>query len=302
MAGGSQGVTRLTGLGFLGIAIFCTLLARYGLRGIFFQPGKPWRLVLMLACLAVAALSGFRSTLILVLMLFAILFYLEGLHRTRMLPLLVLIMVLLTTLMVAFANRLPLSMQRSLAFLPVDIDPMARMSADASTTWRLQMWSDILPEVPQYLILGKGYGFSAREMAMIQADAHNNTTGLASTELAGDYHNGPLSVVIPFGIFGVIGFVWFLYAVGRVLYENHKFGNPQYRTLNTFIFAYFIVKILFFVTIFGSLTTDLTMFVGLVGLSISLNSGVATPAIAPQPTIIFNRFKLHPSVRRPLGV
>jgi len=42
-------------------------------------------------------------------------------------------------------------------------------------------------------------------------------------ELAGDYHNGPLSVIIPFGVFGVIAFVWFLLRaskglVGRTIY------------------------------------------------------------------------------------
>ena len=44
------------------------------------------------------------------------------------------------------------------------------------------------------------------------------------------------------------------------------------------------------------------MFLGLLGLSISLNGGVAKPiVVAAQPKVAFNRFKLHPSVRRPAG-
>jgi hypothetical protein len=27
---------------------------------------------------------------------------------------------------------------------------------------------------------------------------------------AGDYHNGPLSILIPFGLFGMIAFLWLL--------------------------------------------------------------------------------------------
>ena len=36
--------------------------------------------------------------------------------------------------------------------------------------------------------------------------------------MAGDYHNGPLSVLIPFGIWGLAAFVWLLVAGARFLY------------------------------------------------------------------------------------
>jgi hypothetical protein len=43
-------------------------------------------------------------------------------------------------------------------------------------------------------------------------------------------------------------------------------------------------------------------FLGMLALGISLNGGVAKPVlVAPQPKIVFDRFKLHPSVRRPAG-
>ena len=292
-------VDRLTGLGFMGVGVFCAMLARYGVQGVFFQPGKPWRLILLLSCLAVASMSGFRSTLLVVLMTFSVLFYLEGLHRTRLLPIFLIVLVLGGTFMVAFANRLPLAVQRSMAFLPVDIDPVARLSAESSTAWRLQMWAETLPQVPQYLIVGKGYGFSAQDMAMLQ-DLRRGANGLEATELAGDYHNGPLSVIIPFGIFGVIGFVWFVAAAGRVLYRNYRFGSPELRSLNTFLFGFFLVKVFFFLVIFGSLVTDLAMFVGLVGLGVSLNGGVAKPVVTPQTQMVFNRLRLQPSVRPPV--
>ena len=68
------------------------------------------------------------------------------------------------------------------------------------------------------------------------------------------------------------------------------------------MFAFFFVKAIFFFSIFGALVSDLVMFAGLVGLSVSLNGGVAKPAIVPQPKTVFNRFKLHPSARRPVSV
>jgi hypothetical protein len=116
--------------------------------------------------------------------------------------------------------------------------------------------------------------------------------------LAGDYHNGGLSVIIPFGLPGMLGFLWFLWAGIRVTYQNYQFGDPNYLRINTFVFALFLVKAIFFFTIFGGLVSDFMQFTGLVGLSISLNGGVAKPAVATQPQVSFNRFRLHPSVRR----
>ena len=95
--------------------------------------------------------------------------------------------------------------------------------------------------------------------------------------MVGDYHNGPLSVILPFGIFGAIAFVWLLIAGLRVVYRNYRFGDPAYHHFNTFLFAYFAVKVVIFFVIFGSLHSDLPQFLGLLGLSISLNGGVAKP-------------------------
>jgi hypothetical protein len=296
------GPIRITGLGFFSLGLFAVMLARYGIRGVFFEPAKPWRAIAFVSIVFIGMLGGFRSMVILSAMTFAVLFYVERLHHTRMLPVMIIAALLGGTLIAAFANRLPFAVQRSIAFLPIDIDPLARMSAAGSTEWRLQMWKDLLPQVPQYLILGKGYGFSAMEMAMIQDNARGSGTGLEGTVMAGDYHNGGLSVIIPFGIAGLVGFLWFLWAGLRVIYQNYRFGDPAYRPANAFLFAYFAVKIIFFFTIFGGLTADLVTFTGLVGLSVSLNGGVAKPAVIPVPKIVFNRFRLHPSVRRPVGV
>jgi hypothetical protein len=198
--------------------------------------------------------------------------------------------------MFLFASRLPLSFQRSLAVVPyIQIDPLVRLSAQVSTDWRVQVWKDVLPEIPQYLLVGKGYSFSAAEQQKVARDATE------SMEMVGNYHNGPLSVILPFGIFGSIAFVWLL-AVGiRVMYQNYHFGDPALHRINTFLFGSFVVKVFFFFVVFGGLVPDLASFLGLLGLSISLNGGVAKPVVVPRPKIVFNRFKLHPSVQRPVG-
>jgi hypothetical protein len=272
MVGQTGFVPRLFGLAPLGLAVYCLMLAHYGIRGVL-DASKPWRLVVVAVSVLVSMMGGFRSTSILLVMTFTLLFYLEGLHRTRLLLPVVLALLVGACLVTLFAARLPYPIQRSLAFLPIPLDPIVRFDAQSSTEWRLQMWRDVAPEIPRYLLVGKGYSFSATDQWLAR--------GLEGTEVVGDYHNGPLSVIIPFGIFGSIAFLWLVFAGIRVVYRNWRFGDPAFHDINAFLYAYFIAKVIFFFTIFGSLHSDLPMFLGLLGLSISLNGGVAQPTVEP---------------------
>jgi hypothetical protein len=236
------------------------------------------------------------------LLLAGVLFWLEGLHRTRALLVAIMLGVLGGALLISFASYLPRSIQRSLAVLPIDLDPAVKLDAQFSNEWRIRMWEEVLPEVPRYLILGKGYGFDPKEVDIARLNPRGAGTAEGS-EVVGDYHNGPLSVIIPFGMFGTIGFFWFLWAAGRMFYSNYKYGDAALKNMNTFLFAYFIVKFCMFMAIFGSLYVDLPAFAGLAGLSISLNGGVAQrQAEAPEPAPLINRFRLSPGLRKPVGI
>jgi O-antigen ligase len=162
------------------------------------------------------------------------------------------------------------------------------------------MWKDVIPEIPTYLFLGKGYAMSGRETDVAQM---NQRRSFEVSELAGDYHNGPLSVILPLGIFGAATFVWFLVSGLRVMYRNYKFGDPSFQRINTFLFALFLQKVIFFMAIFGSLYVDLFTFTGLVALSVSINGGMAKPAVV-QPVSIpaLNRPRFAPGLRRPVGI
>ena len=76
--------------------------------------------------------------------------------------------------------------------------------------------------------------------------------------LSGDYHSGPLSVILPFGIWGAIAFLWFLIAGIWALHHNRLYGDPALQTINTFlVFAVFLAKIITFILIFGALSSDM---------------------------------------------
>jgi hypothetical protein len=154
----------------------------------------------------------------------------------------------------------------------VKVDPLARLAAQSTTEWRLEIWKAALPLVPQYLIKGKGYTFDPRDLYLGFESASGSSGNVYyGTIVAGDYHNGPLSVVIPFGILGVITFTWFLVASIRAMNYYCKFGNPDLLIPNRFLLAAFIAKIILFVTVFGAFYSDLATFTGLIGLAVSLN-------------------------------
>ena len=247
------------------------LLARVGVRGIF-DYTKFWRALIFVFLFYAAAFGGFRSIAIYMMLAFAILFCLEGLWRTRLMAVTAVILFLGGALLAGFVDKLPYSVQRSLSFLPLEVDPEVKMSADTSTEWRVEMWREAVKQVPDYLFKGKGYTTTADEMYMVNFSmlaGHSRNWEWAL--LSGDYHNGPLSLIIPFGIYGLLAFLWLIVVGVRFLYRAYRDGPPELRTINALLFACFLARSIFFLTVYGAIAHDLFIFTGILGLSVALN-------------------------------
>jgi hypothetical protein len=292
-----SGFFRFVGVGAAGRAIYFFLLLRYGIRGTFMS-GKPWRILLVGTFFALGLLGGFRSALLEAVLIFVFLFFLEKLHRSPLLFAFLLLGLLGSALLIPAASKLPFMMQRALAFLPLDIDPMARGSAEGSSEWRIKMWQDLMPEIPKHLLLGKGYALSQEDLQMMGVDTSFRSVDASQIGLAisGDYHNGPLSVILPFGIWGVIAMVWLLGAGFKLLYRNFRYGEESVKAINRFLFALFLMRLVMFVFIVGGLSTDLWIFTGIFGLSVSLNGGMAKKPLqlAEHPVPLQHRRILQP--------
>jgi len=272
---------RVTELVCVGGGLCGYLLARFGIRGSL-DLTRPWRLLLLSLALAAGVLSGFRSFVLLTGLTFALIFYLEGLHRTRHALALLGVGLLGCGVVLPQAHKLPLAAQRALSFLPGKFDYSAGVSAADSLDWRLEMWKQAWPAVPKCLFRGRGWTYDARDFytAVEIGEAGNPHAG---TILTGSFHNGPLSVLIPFGLYGALALVWFWAAGLRVLHRNWKFGDPALRTVNTMLLAAFAARVLFFLCFFGALDSDMAAFAGMLGLSVALNGADTSPAPAEQP-------------------
>jgi hypothetical protein len=299
--------TRLYGGMMVSIAVFSYMQARYGIRGIFLSR-KPWRWMILLIVSVYGLLSGFRSGIVLIALVFVLQFFIEGLHRTRLMMIFALAGVLGAGALIPLASHLPHTAQRALAFLPLEIDPAVRHDAEATSDWRFDMWKALVPQIQEYLLLGKGYAVSRMDMDLLSgSDAAIKGTFAENqgSALSGSYHNGPLSVILTFGIWGVITVVWFWIAGIWVLYNNHRHGDPALRTVNTFLLTIFVARILFFLLIFGDIGSDMLNFSGELGLSVGLNGGVCHPA--PEPARAAGKLQalddirphLQPAFRRP---
>lgn len=280
------GVSRITGSMWAAVGFLGFLLARHGLRGLF-DVKRPWRAVLLFGAFGLGLLSGYRSFVIMVGLIYAAAFFLEGLHRTRWVLLLVAASLLAGVGLAVFTNKLPLSAQRALSFLPVEVNPVVKNDAQGSTEWRLEMWRAVLPDVSRYLFRGKGYAVNPSDFYLgLESSARGFGGRADNAMLFADYHNGPLSILIPFGIWGMIGFLWFVIAAGRVLYLNYRYGDPSLHRINSALLAFFIGRCIFFLVFFGSFDSDMFVFTGLAGLSVSVNGGVRRASeVQPQPLL-----------------
>jgi hypothetical protein len=296
------GTTRLAGTGVAAATMVNVLIAHYGLRGIFLS-GKLWRPVVFFISFILIFLGGFRSAIIGATFVFLFVFFLEGLHRTRLLPFLVIFILAVGGLIIPLGSKLPFTFQRILSVLPpsvVQLRSDARGSADDSVEWRINLWKAVLPQVPKHLLLGKGYAISPEDYQSEMgagAAVQSADPGQQALALSSDYHNGPLSVILPFGIWGAIAFVWFVAGSVWVMYRNYCYCSPELYSLNAFLFAMYVWVVISFYG--GSLATNTSAFTGLLGLSVAINRGVCRRTVEQPKNIPFsvplNRRRLRPA-------
>jgi O-antigen ligase len=148
--------------------------------------------------------------------------------------------------------------------------------------WRLEMWEVLRKEIPTYLLLGKGYAIDPTALEFSAFNARRGYTMQAEwAVLTGEYHNGPLSVLIPLGLGGAVTFGWFLVVSVRRLWGFCRNGDPGLLQINRTLLAMFVAKIVIFTVFFGSLYSELVGFVCIIGLAESLNTPREVPAEEP---------------------
>jgi hypothetical protein len=288
------GIKRYTGFNSACAAIIMFCLLRWGIKGLL-QVKKPWRIGLMVFGFGIGMLSGFRSAILIPVVVMMVQFFAEGLHKTKYAIGLAGFGVACLIFLAAFSESLPLAAQRAISFLPIRVDPVAAADAQSSLAWRFEIWKLVVKEIPQHLWFGKGYAIDPTDMYFVEESVKR---GFANdydySARAGDYHSGPLSVIVPFGVVGTVTCTLFLIAAVRALYRNLKYSAPELKNINVFLFSYFVGELLYFVFLFGGIEADLWVFVSTVGISFAINGGSKQQAVKPRPDIQLRRGKRVP--------
>jgi hypothetical protein len=284
-------LVRFSGMTWGSLAICYFLVLRYGITGLT-DWMKPWRMILFGTLVGLSLLGGFRSALVILGLILIAQFFLEGVHRTKAWVGVVVPAILAFCVLILVVDKLPLSVQRSLSFLPINVDQTAKSDALGTLDWRFEIWKVMVPQIPQYLIVGKGFSFSGSDLWLTQEGIKRGHYRMfEDTVVSGNYHSGPLTIIISFGIFGMLGFLWFCWAALRVLIANYRYGESSLHLVNTFLLSFFIGRLLFFLFLYGQFDLDFMLFTGTLGLSVCLNNGVAQPPVreVELPALRFSR-------------
>jgi hypothetical protein len=252
---------------------FANLLMAYYRPLTLINPMYVVRFLGFMVVLTLVALSGFRSAMVSVLAYFAIHSYVRrgwgDVIRTAVIgvPLLALVIT-----MHGLLFTLPLSIQRTLSFLPGRWDYVAIAEAKGSSQWRFDMWEQML-FTDKYIDskwLGDGFGFTRRQFDVMRALSVRtmNTQEVQETYMiSGGVHSGPISTIRYVGYVGLVIYLVLLSAIARDAWRliQRSKSTPIF-SLALFIGIPMVWEPLHFVLIFGGYEGSLPLTIYWIGL------------------------------------
>jgi hypothetical protein len=207
------GETRMTGLQFAGLSSVLALCAKFNPITLI-SPLHPFRVLLFGVALLAIFLSGFRSMILFAMVAFLLATVLRGNLRNLWIAGAGMLLGLVALISVQGSLvQLPLTVQRTLSWLPGDWSPQAVADAEGSTQWRVEMWAWAWNDdrILRDRTWGQGFGLSLDDMNLIAnslmaGQGGANLLGGSDREnfmITGSFHSGPLSTIKYIGVVGL---------------------------------------------------------------------------------------------------
>jgi hypothetical protein len=224
------------------------LMSRYTAREIF-GFARPWALLLTVACIALAAISGKRAGLASVLLtpFVAAILRKENVYVFTSALLAALVIFILTVGQETWF-RLPLQVQRSLSYLPGRWDWEVRSQFEHGIDpFRQELRQLAWGNIKAHPIVGQGYSVNARELYGMGRLATNlNEFGIMIMALGSSWHNTWLGIWADFGLPAVV--FWALFWAQSISVSHSVYRRTSHRssirTLDVMILLYFIGDVL----------------------------------------------------------
>ncbi len=212
-------LSKLSALGPIGYSLQLYLLSRYPM-GTWLRPERWWVAALSILCLILESASGYRNIMFSFLLITMVGAWCY--HSWRSVILLIGGLLFFLPLIIASSNNLvhlpvrslPIIVQRTLSFIPVDWDEEAIRSAESSNTFRENIEDVYLKEYANRSpLLGNGFDIDKKEFdyygnVMKTGQGIDASYAEAKLFIEGKmYHTGWISVYDNVGILGMLGFI-----------------------------------------------------------------------------------------------
>ncbi len=253
------------------------------------------RFVTFLLALAGIFVSGFRSLLFLYGTAFVAATFIWMRFKGVILGVALAIVGLVLLIALNEIAPLPRSMQRSLSFLPGNWDEIAKRDAAGSSEWRFEMWEQALftDEVIKNKILGDGFGFSSREIALLRSAQVGGSSGEYYDTmhehmlLIGGFHSGPISTVRYVGYVGLFIYLVLIIGMAVMTYRTIQAakGTPYFMAAMFFGLTWIFYPV-FFVAIFGGFEGDFPKFLLGAGMLKLMRNSLRAYRAEHEPAVV----------------
>ena len=196
---------------------------------------KNWGLILAIIGVILLLMSGFRRYA--VLSLFVFVACMIFLSKNRILGVIGWggLGALAALCIYLFASLLPFNVQRAIAFIPgVQVDVEATKSTEGSFEWRMEIYRLCWDDLPNHLLIGKGFLDSLEDKIDQLSYASLFGTGPYYAYLTRNYHSGILELILTQGLLGFLSFLFLcitmLRKIGRHI-NKHRDDSRVWRIL-----------------------------------------------------------------------
>ncbi len=275
------GETRMTGMQFAGSSSVLALCAKYNPLTLF-SPLYPLRLVFFTLSIGAIFISGFRSVILFAMVALLLSSILRGNAKDLWVVGAGMLLGLLALISVQGSLvQLPMTVQRTLSWLPGDWSQQAVSDAEGSTRWRVEMWGWAWNDdrILKDRVWGQGFGLSLDDMSLIASSliaGEGGGTRLGGSDredfmIMGSFHSGPLSTIKYIGVVGLaLYYPLMCYMMVLALRLCKQARNTKAFPLALFVSIPIIYEPFNFVVVFGALDSgypQLLLWAGLLNMT-----------------------------------
>jgi hypothetical protein len=261
---------------------------------LLYARGVPARTLMIgsgITAIVLTGLSGHRISLLygVVLSVAYVLLNVRTSLLARLANRYLLLLIMTMAVLVVLSPKLPVLFQRSLSWMPfTGVSQNAQFDAAVTTQWRIEVWKRAMEELPNYLLIGKGFAFQADELFSFVNWSMNDYNYVLTSH---SYHNGVVQILVDLGLPGMLCTVGFIVAVFRRHYRllSYQWNSPMLCHFHRVMLAGFAAQVVVYLIVGGGATTFVTLFFWTAILvQLARADGDAAPppapAVAEQPT------------------